>query len=88
MDQQELNFIVIVVVAIIGIGIPIYVCCFAIIRTYCCIASPDLAPPDSKAIRNKNLESVQQQEHLVKVTQLISIRNNETENGIISPNYT
>ena len=67
MDQQELNFLVIVVVAIIGIGIPIYVCCFAIIRTYCCEASTDLPPSDSKAIRNKNLEAVKQQERLVKV---------------------
>ena len=73
MDQQDLNFIVIVIVAIIGIGIPVYVCCFAMIRTYCCITSSDSPPPDSKVIRNKNLESVQQQEHLVKVTLFVSI---------------
>ena len=71
MDQQELNFLVIVVVAIIGIGIPIYVCCFALMRTYCCESSSDLSPSDSKAIRNKNLDNVKQQEHLVKVNSLL-----------------
>ena len=70
MDQQELNFLVIVVVAIIGIGIPIYVCCFALMRTYCCESSSDLPPSESKAIRNKNLDNVKQQEHLVKVKSL------------------
>ena len=78
MDQQELNFIVIVVVAIIGIGIPIYVCCFAIIRTYCCAESLDLPPSNSKAIRNKNLEAVKQQEHLVKVKKPVSLLNENT----------
>ena len=39
LTQQQLNFIVIVIVAIIGIGIPIYVCCFAVLRTYCSAAT-------------------------------------------------
>ena len=36
LTQQELNFIVIVIVAIIGIGIPIYICCFACFGSYWC----------------------------------------------------
>jgi len=39
LTQQQLNFIVIVIVAIIGIGIPIYVCCFAVLRIYWCGAT-------------------------------------------------
>ena len=33
LTDQEVNFVIILVVAIIGIGIPLYVCCFALLRT-------------------------------------------------------
>ena len=32
---MELNYIVIVIITIIGISIPIYICCFAVLRTHC-----------------------------------------------------
>ena len=60
---QELNFIVIVIVAIIGIGIPIYVCCFAVLRTYCCGS----ISANEKTKCNKTIEARGNQ---IKVTKL------------------
>ena len=64
LTQQQLNFIVIMVVAIIGIGIPIYVCCFALMRTYLCAATSS----DQETRRNKSLPDAENQ---IKVTKLM-----------------
>ena len=52
------------VVAIIGIGIPIYVCCFALMRTYLCAATSS----DQETRRNKSLPDAENQ---IKVTKLM-----------------
>ena len=71
LTDQEVNFVIILVVAIIGIGIPLYVCCFALLRTNfssATSASELISSLCSKTKWHKNY--VSEKENQIQVTNL------------------